>query len=472
MELAQRRMEGSIRKLSDPFTIGQKVWLDGRNLTFRYPSVENEWLKTKDFCNAKETLADYKKQHVSILHFDLQPTAAQLLFLLNSTQYHERIINAARNNPLTDHLITDYHYHQQQHHHFKSLINAINYQINLIASDVAATGFVIPGHLTVPIICAPTIFFSSLPDNTDNTTTPRNSSSPTGGLEYPPQRPSEPLEDYELVEDPRPSSAPPVSTSRFSTDNFNRPEPSPSSEPRSSPDSPSRRHSTPIEPVPCSQRLQVQFSPDIEDIPITTREQLDRTPTPPPSPETGLLQTMNGTPLPGLSVCRPQNPPNANNADNETTNSKSPKSSLPINQVSMTDFLNAINAAEQSTIHRTVEITSAWYATRSVLTISLNIAHDFVGVNKFLSQGLPAVIHALTDLRMTMVIRPPSATSQMSHTSTEEEEPLPTRIVRITDDREPIMVTTPKGEERMFIPVRYVNGATVYEAGTSDQNRG
>ncbi|ESK95372.1 hypothetical protein Moror_3869 [Moniliophthora roreri MCA 2997] len=193
---------------------------------------------------------------------------------------------------------------------------------------------------------------------------------------------------------------------------------------------------------------------------------------PPGVPETGLPQMTNGTPPPGLSDHRPQNFPNENNAVDETTSPESPRSSLPTNQVSMTDFLNAISVANQATIHRTVKITSAQSATHSTLIISLNIAHNYTGVNEFLSQGLPTVIHALTDLRMTTVIRPPSATSQTSHTSEEEEEEeLLLHIVRITDDREPISITTPEGEERTFVLVRYVNGVTIYEAGTLNVNR-
>uniref|UniRef100_A0A0W0FB28 Putative reverse transcriptase-rnase h-integrase n=1 Tax=Moniliophthora roreri TaxID=221103 RepID=A0A0W0FB28_MONRR len=37
MELARRRMEGSAKRSFTPFTVGQKVWLEGKNLNFGYP---------------------------------------------------------------------------------------------------------------------------------------------------------------------------------------------------------------------------------------------------------------------------------------------------------------------------------------------------------------------------------------------------------------------------------------------------
>uniref|UniRef100_A0A0W0F1V9 Putative retrotransposon nucleocapsid n=1 Tax=Moniliophthora roreri TaxID=221103 RepID=A0A0W0F1V9_MONRR len=122
----------------------------------------------------------------------------------------------------------------------------------------------------------------------------------------------------------------------------------------------------------------------------------------------------------------------------------------------------------------TVATTSVQSATHTNLTISLNIAHNYEEANEFLSHGLLGVIQLLMALRRTTLIPPPSPTSPTSHTSTEEEEeetPVYT-IVRITDDRDPITITTDDGEERTFVPVRYVNGATVFEAGTSNQNRG
>ncbi|ESK90382.1 hypothetical protein Moror_13705 [Moniliophthora roreri MCA 2997] len=139
----------------------------------------------------------------------------------------------------------------------------------------------------------------------------------------------------------------------------------------------------------------------------------------------------------------------------------------------MTDFLDVIGAINAVTIHRTIETTSVRSATHTNLTISLTIAHNYDKVNKFLLHGLLGVIQLLMALRRTTVIRPPSPISPTSPTSTEEEEePLVYTIVHITDDREPITITTEDGEERTFVPVRYVNGATVFEAGTSNQNRG
>ncbi|ESK82815.1 hypothetical protein Moror_12271 [Moniliophthora roreri MCA 2997] len=38
MELAQRKIEGTAKHIHMPFTIGQKVWLEGKNLNFGYPS--------------------------------------------------------------------------------------------------------------------------------------------------------------------------------------------------------------------------------------------------------------------------------------------------------------------------------------------------------------------------------------------------------------------------------------------------
>ncbi|ESK81113.1 reverse transcriptase-rnase h-integrase, partial [Moniliophthora roreri MCA 2997] len=38
MELARRKMEGTTKRSFTPFTVGQKVWLEGRNLNFGYPS--------------------------------------------------------------------------------------------------------------------------------------------------------------------------------------------------------------------------------------------------------------------------------------------------------------------------------------------------------------------------------------------------------------------------------------------------
>ncbi|ESK82814.1 hypothetical protein Moror_12270 [Moniliophthora roreri MCA 2997] len=140
----------------------------------------------------------------------------------------------------------------------------------------------------------------------------------------------------------------------------------------------------------------------------------------------------------------------------------------------MTDFLDAIGAINVVTIHRTVETTSARSVTQSNLTISLTIAQNYNTVSKFLSHALPEVICLLMALRMTTVILPPSPTLPTSPTSTEEEaeEPPIYTVVCITDNREPFTMTTNNGEERCFVLVRYVNGAVVFEAGTSNVNRG
>ncbi|ESK92969.1 hypothetical protein Moror_8972 [Moniliophthora roreri MCA 2997] len=177
------------------------------------------------------------------------------------------------------------------------------------------------------------------------------------------------------------------------------------------------------------------------------------TPNPPGLPETGPLPRTLGTPLPGPSDQFPQSdqPPQSENNDNtKTTGPESQRSSSPTGPLSMTDFLDVINAINKVIIHRTVEVTNARSATHSNLTISLNIAHDFDGVNEFLSHALPAIISLLTALRITMVMLPPSATSLTNHTSTEvgsDEESTITTMVRITDDREPFTIMTSKREE-------------------------
>uniref|UniRef100_A0A0W0EU85 Uncharacterized protein n=1 Tax=Moniliophthora roreri TaxID=221103 RepID=A0A0W0EU85_MONRR len=201
------------------------------------------------------------------------------------------------------------------------------------------------------------------------------------------------------------------------------------------------------------------------------------TPNPPGTPETETPLRTSGTPPPGLSdqsLLNPNNPLK-NNADNETTEPGRPRSSSPCSQVSMTDFLDVIGAINTVTIHRTVQTTSAQFVTHSNLTISLIIAHDYNTVNKFLSQALPGVIRLLTALRMTTVMPPPSVTSPTSPTSTEEDlsaDPLTLTVVCITDNRKPFTITTEDGEERTFVLVRYVNRAVVFEAGTSNVNRG
>ncbi|ESK95208.1 hypothetical protein Moror_4031 [Moniliophthora roreri MCA 2997] len=217
--------------------------------------------------------------------------------------------------------------------------------------------------------------------------------------------------------------------------------------------------------------------PPLHPLVYLSPSQPTTTPRTPGPPETGTLQNPTpGIPPPGLSVPPPQNnPPHPeNNDDVETIELASPRSSSAPNPISIPEFINAINAVSGVTIHRTVATTSVQSATHTNLTISLNIAHNYEEANEFLSHGLLGVIQLLMALRRTTLIPPPSPTSPTSHTSTEEEEeetPVYT-IVRITDDRDPITITTDDGEERTFVPVRYVNGATVFEAGTSNQNRG
>ncbi|ESK90383.1 hypothetical protein Moror_13706 [Moniliophthora roreri MCA 2997] len=133
------------------------------------------------------------------------------------------------------------------------------------------------------MICAPALFFPHSEPQPDYSTTSRGETSPTGGLEYPPRPSVEALEDYELVKSSRPASAPPIPIDCFDSNGFDQPEPSPSPEPRPSPvPSTAIRASAPPEPIPQTIKLRVQFSPEVEEIPITTRAQLDRTPTPPP----------------------------------------------------------------------------------------------------------------------------------------------------------------------------------------------
>ncbi|ESK82681.1 hypothetical protein Moror_11166 [Moniliophthora roreri MCA 2997] len=408
----------------------------------------------------------------SYTYDNLCPTAAQLLYLLNNTTYRERIIEAARDTPLVDHLLGDYQFVQQQYQHFNSLMTAANLQLNRLAVDIAASGFMIPGQLTVPMICAPEIFPSHPFSQSDYAAACRGETSSTGGLEYPPRSPTEALEDYELtgsidqnhlqVPSPDLSQSPPLQPERQRPQN---PSPNPSSSessliPRSR-ESPSPEPSL-TEPLP---HPLVSLSQSLQTATL-------RTPGP---PGIGTPQTTPGTPPPGLSDPSPLNsPPHPeNNADVATTELESLTSSSVTSPISITEFLNAINAVGGITIHRTVETTSVRSVTHTNLTISLNIAHDYEGANEFLSHSLLGVIQLLMALRRTMLIQPPSPTLPTSPTSTEEEEAPPVyTIVRITDSREPITLTTDDGEERTFVPVRYVNGAMVFEAGTSNQNRG
>ncbi|ESK86885.1 hypothetical protein Moror_3424 [Moniliophthora roreri MCA 2997] len=326
------------------------------------------------------------------------------------------------------------------------------------------------------MICAPTLFLPHNSPQLDHSPTARGETSSTGGLEYPSGYSTEAFEDYELVKDARLSSAPPISI------NYLPPTPPPRDESPCSqnpyPDmSDSRSNSAQrlrtslsqpennsTKPLPCPPVFHVQSLQTM-------------TPNPPGTPETETPLRTSGTPPPGLSDQSPLNPNNPlkNNADNETTEPGRPRSSSPCSQVSMTDFLDVIGAINTVTIHRTVQTTSARFVTHSNLTISLIIAHDYNAVNKFLSQALLGVIRLLMALRMTTVMPPPSVTSPTSPTSTEEDssaDPLTLTVVRITDNRKPFTITTEDGEERTFVLVRYVNGAVVFEAGTSNVNRG
>ncbi|ESK88382.1 hypothetical protein Moror_14768 [Moniliophthora roreri MCA 2997] len=64
------------------------------------------------------------------------------------------------------------------------------------------------------------------------------------GLVYPSRHPSETLEDYKLLETPQPTSMPP--SHQYNTDNFNRPDASPTPELYSSPNP----TTTSLPPVP------------------------------------------------------------------------------------------------------------------------------------------------------------------------------------------------------------------------------
>ncbi|ESK82050.1 hypothetical protein Moror_13429 [Moniliophthora roreri MCA 2997] len=351
-------------------------------------------------------------------------------------------------------------------------MTATNLQLNRLTIDIAAMGFTIPGQLTVPMICAPEIFPPHPFSRSDYATAAGGETSPTGGLEYPPRSPTEALEDYELTDSivqnhlrvPSPDlpQSPPPQPERQRPQNLS-PETSdselnlPQRSNRSLSPEPSSTEPLPHPLVSLSQSLQTA---------------IPRTPGP---PGIGTPQLTPGTPPPGLSVQSPLNEPSLpeNNADAATTEPKSQPSFSPPSPISIPEFINAINAISGVIIHRTVETTSVQSATHTNLTISLSIAHNYKEVNKFLSHGLLGVIQLLMALRRTTLIRPPSPTSPTSPISIEEEEAPPVyTIVRITDNREPITLTTDDGEERTFLPVRYVNGATVFEAGTSNQNRG
>ncbi|ESK83205.1 hypothetical protein Moror_3295 [Moniliophthora roreri MCA 2997] len=410
----------------------------------------------------------------SYTYDNLRPTAAQLLYLLNNTTYRERIIEAAHNTPLVDHLIGDYQFVQRQYQHFDSLMTAANLQLNRLTIDIAASGFMISGQLT---ITPPPAGERHLPQADWNI------------LLDLPQRPSRTMSSSRA---PEPCWPPPsrttVSIQTGSTDQNHLQVPSPDL-PQSPPPQP--EHQRPQNPSPdlssseSNSVLMSRRSPSPANSlteplphPLVSLSQSLQTATPrtPGPPGIGMPQTTPGIPPPGPSDLSPPNSlsPPENNADAITSKPESLMSSSAISPISITEFLNAINAVGGITIHRTVETISVQSATHTNLTISLNIAHNYDEANEFLSHSLLGVIQLLMALRRTTLIHPPSPTSPMSPTSTEEEEgtPPPYTIVRITDDREPITLTTDNGEERTFVPVRYVNGATVFEAGTSNQNRG
>ncbi|ESK82216.1 hypothetical protein Moror_8745 [Moniliophthora roreri MCA 2997] len=412
----------------------------------------------------------------SFTYDNLRPTAAQLLYLLNNTTYRERIIEATRETPFIDHLIGDYQFIQRQYQHFDRLMTAANLQLNRLAVDITATGFVIPGQLT---ITPPPPGERHLPQADWNI------------LLDLPQRPSRTMSSSRAPEPHPPPSRSTVSIQTGSIDQNHLRVPSPEL-PQSPPPQPERQR--PQNPFPETSDSESNSAPRpnrspspeqslIEPLPhplvFLSQSQPTMTPRTPGPPGIGTPQlhpqSTHGTPPPGLSVPPPLNDPSPkNNADVATTEPRSPPSSSAPSPISIPEFINVINAVSGVTIHRTVETTSVQSATHTNLTISLNIAHDYDEASEFLSQGLFGVIQLLMALRRTTLIRPPSPTLPTSPTSTESKEEAPPvyTIVRITDDREPITITTNDGEERTFLPVRYVNGATVFKAGTSNQNRG
>ncbi|ESK82836.1 hypothetical protein Moror_12253 [Moniliophthora roreri MCA 2997] len=567
MELARRRMEGMTKQTFTPFTIGQKVWLEGKNLNFGYPSkklapkregpfkieavlgpvtyklalpeqwkvhpvfhasllspykrnevhgrnflkpppdlvegqeeheieaiightpkrkpqrflvswkgyplAENEWLWEEDFEHAKETLADYKKANklrkilTKALHskcLNRSPTKTSAQPQPNSSTCSiTPLIEQGSSKPLEA---------------FPSSIissaTITNLHLNRIAVDIAASGFMIPRQLMI----------TPLP--------PGERHLPQADwnilLDVPP-RPLRTMSSSSIPEQRPPPSRSTVSIQMDSISQNHLRVPSPNL-PQSPPPQP--EHPRPQNPSPetsdsessLAQRSNRSPSPEpnlTEPLPhplaFLSLSQQPTTPRTPGPPETGTPQNLTpGTPPPGLSIPPPPNVPqhHENNADAEITEPESPPSSSAPNPISIPEFINAINVVSGVTIHRTVATTSVQSATHTNLTISLNIAHDYEEASEFLSHGLLGVIQLLMALRRTTLIPPPSPISPTSPTSTEEEEESPPvyTIVRITNDREPITLTTDDGEERTFVPVRYVNGATVFEAGTSNQNRG
>uniref|UniRef100_A0A0W0GCE0 Uncharacterized protein n=1 Tax=Moniliophthora roreri TaxID=221103 RepID=A0A0W0GCE0_MONRR len=193
----------------------------------------------------------------SYTYNNLHPSAPQLLYLLNNTAYRERIIQAARNVPLVDHLIGDYQ----------------------IAIDITASGFMIPGQLT---ITPPPPGERHLPQVDWNILLdlpPRPlrtmSSINQNHLRVPsPDLPQTPPPQQESQHPQNPS--PNISDSESNSAQRLRTSPSPP-EPNS------------IEPLPCPPVFHIQ----------SQQTTIQRTPGP---PETGPLRRILGTPPPGLFV--------------------------------------------------------------------------------------------------------------------------------------------------------------------------
>ncbi|ESK81963.1 hypothetical protein Moror_15385 [Moniliophthora roreri MCA 2997] len=559
MELARRRMKETTRRSFTLFTVGQKVWLEGKNLNFGYPSkklapkregpfkiesvlgpvtykltlpeqwkvhpvfhasllspykrnevhgrnflrpppdliegqeeheieaivghtpkrkpqrflvswkgypsAENEWLWEEDFEHAKETLADYKKANklrkiltkaLESKCLNLSPTKISAPLPLNSSIYST--------TPPTE---------SESSKQPGAPLSSTTSSATTNLSKDTTSGFMIPGQLT---ITPPPAGERHLPQADWNI------------LLDLPQRPSRTM-SLSRVPEPRPPpsrSTVSIQTDSISQNHLQVPSPdlpqSPPPQPeRQRPQNPSpETSSSESNSAPRSNRSPSPEPSSIEPLPhplVSLSQSLQTvTPRTPGPPEIGTPQLIPGILPPGLSAPPPLNEPSPpeNNADAATIELESPPSSSAPSPISIPEFINAINAVSRVTIHRTVKTTSVQSATHTNLTISLNIAHDYDEVNKFLSQGLFGVIQLLMALRRTTLIRPPSPILPTSPTSTEEEEEAPPvyTIVRITDDREPITLTTDDGEERTFILVRYVNGATVFKAGTSNQNRG
>ncbi|ESK80737.1 retrotransposon nucleocapsid protein [Moniliophthora roreri MCA 2997] len=566
MELARRKMEGTAKRSFTPFTVGQKVWLEGKNLNFGYPSkklapkregpfkiksvlgpvtykltlpeqwkvhpvfhasllspykrnevhgrnflkpppdliegqeeheidaivrhtpkrkpqrflvswkgypsAENEWLREEDFKHAKETLADYKKAN-KLRQILTKAHQSKCLNLTPTTTCAPPPLNSSTSSitPLTERGSSKPPATPRSSTISSEITSSFN---NSTSTSTAASGFMIPGQLTITPLPAGerhlpqadwnilldlpwrplrTMSSSNIPEPRPPPPSQSTVSIQTGSIDQnhlrvlSPDLPQTPPPQPEFPRPQNPSPDPSNSASNLAQRSRRSPSPEPNS----------------TEPLPH---------------PLVSLSQSLQTTTPrtPGLPGIGMLQQTRGTPPPGLSVPSPPNSPPLpeNNDDAATTDPERPTSSSAPSPISIPEFLNAINAVGGVTIYRTVETTSVQSATHTNLIISLNIPHNYDEANEFLLHGLLGVIQLLMALRRTTLIPPPSPTSPTSPTPTEEEEEAPPvyTIVHITDDREPIMVTTDDGEERTFVLVRYVNGATVFEAGTSNQNRG